>query len=39
MNLGTFGFGSGGGTPSGMISGSGSVPKIPKFTAASIIGK
>jgi len=38
MNLGTFGFGSGGGTPSGMISGAGTVPKIPKFTAANVIG-
>jgi len=38
MNLGTFGFGSGSGGGSSVINGAGTVPKIPKFTAASVIG-
>lgn len=38
MNLGTFGFGSGSGGGSNTITGAGTVPKIPKFTAANVIG-
>ena len=38
MNLGAFGFGSSSGGGSSAITGAGIVPKIPKFTAASVIG-